>query len=426
MTNDPRDDEFLRQLSDALPGLPTDAEDLTRIRSGIRRRRAVRWTGVAVLATAGIVSSALIATRGSNDRQTILPPAAQTSAGGPPSSISSSNDATSPLCSSAQLSITIGEASAGLGHNSIPIHFTNVSGETCTLSGYPGVDVIDATGARMSATRTRSGYLGGLSGNSTSLPLLTLGAGQVGTAIVEALNHPQYDSDPQCRSYVRLTVTPPNLTQSVDIPLVSVTPGFVPCAALEVHPLLPGTSGRVAQADPPALAALSALATSKGSDVLTSPTTAAAGNPLAFIAFDNSGSAVVDVLSWNGLSWSMVAELKHELDPILPTAQGGLIRVGRITDSPENDAVVYLRGGTAYGDTAGIVISKAGGQWRLVPFQNGGLDGNDTYEIGSPEVSGSTITSRVFDSCGQGCAKPAVQTRWAYSPAVGKFVASPN
>jgi hypothetical protein len=43
MTDDPRDEEMIRRLSTTLPGVHGEPGDLERIRSGIRRRKQVRW-----------------------------------------------------------------------------------------------------------------------------------------------------------------------------------------------------------------------------------------------------------------------------------------------------------------------------------------------------------------------------------------------
>lgn len=84
MTNEPHEDELARRLAGALSGLPVDPRALGQINTGFRRRRNLRWTGAATaVATAGIVTFAVVATCGGNDRQTILPPITQTTAPAP-------------------------------------------------------------------------------------------------------------------------------------------------------------------------------------------------------------------------------------------------------------------------------------------------------------------------------------------------------
>ena len=68
-----------------------------------------------------------------------------------------------PACTSLQPSVTAGHSVAGLGHFGVPVFFQNVGTQPCELSGYPGVAALDASGDQvLRATRTPSGYLGGL------------------------------------------------------------------------------------------------------------------------------------------------------------------------------------------------------------------------------------------------------------------------
>jgi hypothetical protein len=118
------------------------------------------------------------------------------------------------------------------------ILFTNVSPAVCTLFGYPGVAGLDTSGTQiMQATRTLSGYLGGLwSTPDRPPPTVTLAPGQTASALVEGTDN-QVGTRP-CIQLSGLLVTPPNTTRSDDLPGVHFE-----CAGLEVHPVVPGTSG---------------------------------------------------------------------------------------------------------------------------------------------------------------------------------------
>jgi len=105
--------------------------------------------------------------------------------------------------------------------------------------GYPGVAALTTQGVQaQQAQRELNGYLGGLE-NSTTLPLVVLASGQTASALVEGTDNPVNGAS-SCPSYPALLVTPPGFTVSTK---VSVG-GFPGCSNLEVHPVVPGTSGQ--------------------------------------------------------------------------------------------------------------------------------------------------------------------------------------
>ena len=146
--------------------------------------------------------------------------------------------ATSPSCTGGQLSTTLGKQGVGLGHVGQVVVFTNVGTSGCTLYGYPGVAGLDAAGTQiMQAIRTPSGYLGGLwNAPNGPPPVVALAPGQVASALVEGVDN-QVGSMP-CVQLSSLLVTAPTTTRSVDLPSDSHE-----CDGLEVHPVVPGTSG---------------------------------------------------------------------------------------------------------------------------------------------------------------------------------------
>jgi hypothetical protein len=146
--------------------------------------------------------------------------------------------ATSPSCTGDQLAATLGRSGVGLGHVGQTIVFTNVSTSACTLYGYPGVAGLDGAGRQIvQATRTPSGYLGGLWNTPNGPPpTVALAPGEVASALVEGLDD-QVGSMP-CVQLSGLLVTAPNTTRSVEFPSAPSD-----CDGLEVHPVVPGTSG---------------------------------------------------------------------------------------------------------------------------------------------------------------------------------------
>jgi len=141
-------------------------------------------------------------------------------------------------CTFSQLSVSAGQAAAGVGHVGVPLVLRNVGASTCTLTGYPGVAALDAQGNQAAqAQRTPGGYLGGLPAGTTVPIVVTLAPGQAASAMVEGTDVPTGTAT-SCPQYPALLVTPPNTTQSVRV--TAALPG---CSPIEVHPVVPGVTG---------------------------------------------------------------------------------------------------------------------------------------------------------------------------------------
>jgi hypothetical protein len=144
----------------------------------------------------------------------------------------------SARCQFTELAISTGQPGAGLGHEGFPILFRNAGTSACTLQGYPGVAALEATGTQaQQAQRTPQGYLGGMDTGSTTPPLVTLAPGQSASALVEGTDMPSGGAT-SCPTYPAVDVTPPTSTHTVRI--TSSLPG---CSQIQVHPVLPGTTG---------------------------------------------------------------------------------------------------------------------------------------------------------------------------------------
>jgi hypothetical protein len=144
---------------------------------------------------------------------------------------------TVPACTGAELAVTTGPQVAGLSHWGVPIEFANRGAAPCHVQGYPRVVGVNASGkVVLRARQTPSGYLGGLEETSAP-PLVTLRPGQRASALMEGVAGPE-----SCPTYRALLVTPPGGTRArpVRVPL-----GFPGCPGLQVHPVVPGTSGRL-------------------------------------------------------------------------------------------------------------------------------------------------------------------------------------
>jgi hypothetical protein len=175
-----------------------------------------------------------------------VPPSGGTPVSAPPSGAApvsgqpagtATGDATTPACRRPEMEVTEGGTDAGSGHRSLTLIFTNVGTRACRVSGYPGVAGLDAGGTQVAqAQRTPKGYLGGLIAGSP--PVLTLAPGASVAALVEALAFNVSDGS-ACKAFGGLLVTVPDDTVTTRLPWNSDG-----CSALEVHPIVLGTTGR--------------------------------------------------------------------------------------------------------------------------------------------------------------------------------------
>lgn len=124
------------------------------------------------------------------------------------------------------------------GHGGDTLHFTNRSGDTGTLTGYPGVAVRGTGGHQVrEATRTPGGYLGGMRSEGP-IPVVQPAPGQGAAAMVEWIENPQ-EGQITCPSYTSILVTPPNTYRSTRLELAT---RIYSRAELEVR-CGPGTTG---------------------------------------------------------------------------------------------------------------------------------------------------------------------------------------
>jgi hypothetical protein len=142
------------------------------------------------------------------------------------------------LCTGASIGVTGSQAGAAAGHEGVILLFANNGPASCVLFGYPGVAGLNAGGSQVvQAQRTLTGMLGGLAPGVTALPRITLAPGQTASAVVEGTDVPS-GNETTCPTYPSLLVTAPNTKVSVSVP--QSVPG---CSGLQVHPVVPGTSG---------------------------------------------------------------------------------------------------------------------------------------------------------------------------------------
>jgi Protein of unknown function (DUF4232) len=114
-----------------------------------------------------------------------------------------------PACSTSGLKIVPGLSEGAAGSIYQVIDFTNISGQTCTIFGYPGVALAAGTPVtQVGAAATRS--------TAAAAALVTLAPGATGNAllrITQALNYDPSKCHPVATSY--LQIYPPNQTTPV-------------------------------------------------------------------------------------------------------------------------------------------------------------------------------------------------------------------
>jgi Protein of unknown function (DUF4232) len=117
--------------------------------------------------------------------------------------------ASAPACATSGLNVTLGSPSGYAGGVYQTVVFTNSSGATCTLYGYPGVSLVSGqpyTQIGLAAQRS----------STVTVKLITLAAGASANAvvqIVDALNFPTATCSPTQAAFLR--VYPPNQTAPV-------------------------------------------------------------------------------------------------------------------------------------------------------------------------------------------------------------------
>jgi hypothetical protein len=144
-----------------------------------------------------------------------------------------------PTCLRSQLRVAFVGVSGGLGHEGSVIQVTNVSGEACSLTGYPRVMGVFASGVQRIFKDTVDGYLGGISYNPLSkvkLPVVTLRARHgIASSMEESVLHLR------CPSFTSYVVSLPHVTGGTYTFHLHWSDRY--CFQPEVHPFVPGSTG---------------------------------------------------------------------------------------------------------------------------------------------------------------------------------------
>jgi Domain of unknown function (DUF4232) len=162
-------------------------------------------------------------------------PDASASSSGTPAVAAPSSPAAGTACATSALQIKLGASDGYAGGVYQTIDFTNTSGSTCTLFGYPGVSLVTGPPYKqlgVPAKRT----------TTTPAKVVTLAPGATANAvvqIVDALNFPSPSCQPA--KAAALKVYPPNQFTAVYLPDTSYGCGN-PVQTMYIAPVRPGSS----------------------------------------------------------------------------------------------------------------------------------------------------------------------------------------
>ncbi len=130
-----------------------------------------------------------------------------TSTGGPTTTV-----AGVATCKPGQLTITAGMGNGAAGTISATVAMVNMGPGTCTMKGYPGMQLLDSAGNSLPTNVIRGGgsdFLNAAAGQPPSL--VTLGAGQQASYSLSYEDVP-VGTETSCPTSAKAEVTPPNDT----------------------------------------------------------------------------------------------------------------------------------------------------------------------------------------------------------------------
>ncbi len=153
-----------------------------------------------------------------------------------------------PECGNDEIAVVASRFGQAGGSASELIAFENVGTVPCSLTGFPGVAVLDRSGLQVEqATRLLNAMMGGQY-EGTRPVTVALAPAQEATATVEGSDVP-FGRETDCPFYPAFLVTPPDQTRSVTLPAVGeqgpgfANTGFPGCSRIVVTPVVPGDTG---------------------------------------------------------------------------------------------------------------------------------------------------------------------------------------
>jgi hypothetical protein len=137
-------------------------------------------------------------------------------------------------CGASAVAVTASQAQAATGHGMLTLLFKNVSTRACTLSGYPLLKALDAHGKVIAnAKDSLNGFAGG---SRHGVATVTLKPGGSASASTEWMNFNAATSG-SCTFSHAIGASAPKTGHVVQLAR------SVSICELQVHPVVPGTSG---------------------------------------------------------------------------------------------------------------------------------------------------------------------------------------
>lgn len=179
---------------------------------------------------AGLVALALSACGGKTPAAGSTPQATATQAAG--SSPAATATATTPSvkrCSTADLSLSTESGGAAAGTHFLSLVLTNTSGADCSLTGFPGVSLIDGAGKQIGQPADR---------NPSVMPqTVTLGPGESAHATAGFPNYQNFPAGKCSGPSTALKIYPPDELNALTVPVVDYS-----CPGFSVQSVQPGTN----------------------------------------------------------------------------------------------------------------------------------------------------------------------------------------
>lgn len=176
------------------------------------RRVTVGAALVAVVLLAGCSSGGGSAKSAPSTTATTAAPSTTTPVSSSSSVASTATSTTSiGRCTTAELSLRAAGGSAATGHALATFELRNTSSRTCRLLGYPGVQLLDASGATLTEAQRTAGFILG----DVAPSAVTVAAGKSAYFGVESVNVCQGDLIPTPSASLR--VTPPDETAALTV-----------------------------------------------------------------------------------------------------------------------------------------------------------------------------------------------------------------
>lgn len=141
-----------------------------------------------------------------------------------------------PGCATSALTVSLGPGNGAAGSSYYPIEFTNASGATCTLYGYPGVSFVTESGTQVGAAATED--------STYPRRLVTLTPGDTVHAelkITDAMNYPPPTCQPAAVN--RLRIFPPGQTSAMYLSMNATGCSSASVQILSVQTVQPGAGG---------------------------------------------------------------------------------------------------------------------------------------------------------------------------------------